>query len=151
MAFFDKKHFEGKIQIAGVDIFAVLKSQIHRDWDSEQNIPWESWHYHLCLWNEARDEAESKGIDTSAENPKHHTDLKDEYHVPYISETGFRSDFFQYEKKPTDLKMEDVKHIIEGRVKVHLGGVTELLKRSDIEPVKVVDKIPEKAWEDKDE
>ena len=70
MAFFDKKHFEGKIQIAGVDIFAVLKSQIYRDWDSEQNIPWESWHYHLCLSNEARDKAQSEGIDTSSENAK---------------------------------------------------------------------------------
>ena len=113
MAWFDRKHFEGKIKIAGVDIFAVLKSQMYRDWDSEQNIPWESWHYHLCLSNEARDKAQSKGINTSAENGKYISDLKPEYHVPYISETGFRSDFFQYEKKPADLKMKDVKHIIE--------------------------------------
>ena len=151
MAFFDRKHFEGKIKIAGVDIFAVLKSQMYRDWDSEQNIPWESWHYHLCLSNEAKDKAQSEGINTSDENSKYISDLKPEYHVPYISETGFRSDFFQYEKKPTDLKMKDVKHIIEGRVKVHLGGVTELLKSSDIKPVEVIDKIPEESWVDKDD
>ena len=75
MAFFDRKHFEGKIKIAGVDIFAVLKSQLYRDWDSEQNIPWESWHYHLCLSNEAKDKAQSEGINTSAENGKYISDF----------------------------------------------------------------------------
>jgi len=55
MAWFDRKHFEGKIKIAGVDIFAVLESQVYRDWDSEQNIPWESWHYHLTMTNEKSD------------------------------------------------------------------------------------------------
>ena len=124
---------------------------MYRDWDSEQNIPWESWHYHLCLWNEARDEAESKGIDTSAENPKHHTDLKDEYHVPYISETGFRSDFFQYEKKPHDISMKDVKRMIEGRVTYHLGRNVEIIESYNKKPVEIVSKIPEKSWSSKDE
>ena len=47
--------------------------------------------------------------------------------------------------------MKDVKHIIEGRIKVHLGGVTKLLESSDIKPVEVIDKIPEESWVDKDD
>ena len=140
MAWFDRKHFEGKIKIAGVDIFAVLESQVYRDWDSEQNIPWESWHYHLTMTNEKSDKM--SGYDAKD---------KPECHVPYISETGFRSDFFQYEKKPADLNMKDVKHIIEGRIKAHLGGVITLLESSDIKPVEVIDKIPEESWVDKDD
>ena len=47
--------------------------------------------------------------------------------------------------------MDDVRHMIEGRVKAHLGGVVELLQRSDMKPVEVISDIPEEPWEDKDE
>ncbi len=147
--FFDRVHFKGLIKIAGVDIEAILKSQVYRYWDSEESRPWESWHYHLMMDNHQKNVAEDKGINTSMEESS--LDRKPEYQIPYISETGFRSDFFQYEKKPSDLKMDDVRHMIEGRVKAHLGGVVELLQRSDIKPVEVVSDIPEEPWEDKDE
>ena len=139
MAFFNTKHFDGKIKIAEVDIKATLSSQVYRLWDSEKKAPWETYHYHLSMTNQKSEEDDVSGFD--AKN-------KVEYHVPYISKTGYRSDFFQYEKKPNDLKMEDVKEMIEGRVKVLLGKNLEFMKTK---PVEVVSKIPEKSWEDNDD
>ena len=37
--FFDRIHFDGMIKISGVDIEATLKSQVYRDWDSEESRP----------------------------------------------------------------------------------------------------------------
>jgi|TARA_R100001460_G_scaffold21815_2_gene44412 hypothetical protein len=147
MAFFDRVHFEGIIKISEIDIDAKLTSQIYRGWDNEDNIPWESWHYHLTMSNHRLEVDRDKGIDTGYTVSNKYKG-RPEYHVPYISETGFRSDFFMYEKKPSDLKMDDVKHVIEGRVKVLLGKNLEFMKAK---PVEVVSKIPEESWEDTDE
>jgi hypothetical protein len=145
--FFDRVHFDGMIKISGVDIEATLKSQVYRDWDSEESRPWETWHYHLVIDNHEKNIAEEKGINTSEKNS---LDRKPEYRIPYISGTGFRSDFFSFEKKPSDLKVEDVKHILEERVKVLLGKNLSFIPK-DIKPVEVVSNIPEESWEVKDE
>ena len=144
--FFDRVHFKGLIKIAGVDIEAILKSQVYRYWDSEESRPWESWHYHLMMDNHQKNVAEDKGINTSMEDSS--LDRKPEYRIPYISESGFRSDFFQFEKKPKDLKQDDVKHILEERVKILLGKNLSFIPK-EIKPVEVVSDVPKEAWEDK--
>lgn len=146
--FFDRVHFDGIIKISGVDIEATLKSQVYRYWDSHEARPWETWHYHLLMDNHQKNIAEDKGINTSIE--ENSLDRKPEYRIPYISETGFRSDFFQFEKKPKDLKRDDVKHILEERVKILLGKNLSFIPK-EIKPVEVVSDVPKEAWEDKDE
>lgn len=150
MTFFNKVHFDDIVEIAGVQISAKLTSDYDRIWSQDVGEPFEFWHYHLTMSNQKLEVDRDKGIDTGYTITDKYTN-KPEYHVPYISETGFRSDFFHYDKKPSSINTADIKEIIEGRITVLLGGAVDLLKYQKIKPVEVVSKIPEEAWEDTDE
>ena len=146
MGWFTTRHFDGVIKIAGTPVSLTLTSDYDRFWNKEAGEPFEYWHYHFEFLNKKMKDDDAKGIDTM----KGHKALP-EYVLPYISETGYRSDFFQYEKKPKNINTEDIKEMIEGRVTMLLGKNIDIIKSYDKKPVEVVSKIPEESWEVKDE
>tara|TARA_Y100000114_G_scaffold112873_1_gene106737 strand:+ start:210 stop:662 length:453 start_codon:yes stop_codon:yes gene_type:complete len=150
MSWLDITHFDGIIKIAGVQVRAILKSDIDRIWNENIGEAFEYWKYHFSFTNNKMKEDDDKGIDTS-DKLRSGNQVKAEYQIPFISETGFRSDFFQYEKKPHDISKKDVKMMIEGRVKYHLGRNVEIIESYNKKPVEIVSKIPEKSWSSKDE
>jgi len=141
MAFFDVVHFDGMIKISGVEIEAKLTSDTRTFWNSEEGYAQDSWNYHLTMTNHKSEVDDISGNDAKD---------KPEYHVPYISQTGFRSDFFVYEKKPKNIGANEVKHMIEGRVKLLIGKNLEYIPK-EIKPVEIISKIPKESWVDKDD
>lgn len=146
MGWFTTRHFDGVVKIAGVQVNLVLKSDYDRIWNENTGEPFEYWHYHFEFRNKKMEDDDAKGIKT-----KEGVYALPEYRLPYMSETGYRSDFFQYFKKPKSINTEDIKEMIEGRVTMLLGKNTEIIKSYNQNPVEIISDIPEKSWEVNDE
>ena len=159
MGWYSKVHFKGEVAVAGFPTHIELTSDYGVIYNEKTRSDFEHWGYHLTfhnikleeydvLWEEGkmtRDE-----IHSITDNPdKFNHKVQPEFTLPYISQTGYHSHFFNYHIRPFKISKEETAELIKGVITAKLGRNVELLSK-DTKPVEILSELPDKPYEKKE-